>query len=212
MAAASRSVKASIEMRERHYPPLTFVSGYGYPYCLGRFVPVVQDRDPKFIYPSSPDFSNMMIVEMPHDIYLWMMKWSNHKVKEWWSGEIVNGRRSPDPEALHNVQSKREDVPRHVRICMTWLVGVDAREWDPRGFRWMCREMYGFLREEGIVQYGGSDSEDDEEASADAVIPINPDDLEIASMIRSEAGGLDSFFFPAAPLLRICGLDTYPYV
>ena len=90
MAAASRSVKASIEMRERHYPPLTFVSGYGYPYCLGRFVPVVQDRDPKFIYPSSPDFSNTMVVEMPHDIYLWMMKWSNRKVKEWWSGEIVN--------------------------------------------------------------------------------------------------------------------------
>ena len=201
-AASNVSLREFLDACDGRYPVRAVMSGYGYPYCLGRFIPIEQNRDPKIIYPSSPDFSSMMSVAMPHEFYIWMLKWCSRKLKEWWRREIVNGRSSADPRARHNVNARAEDVPRHVRFCMTWICACDAHNWDPRGFRWMCHEMYGYLSEEGIHY-----PEDEPVVSAKVVAPSDRG-IEVVSMIRSGAGGIDSFFFPAANLLQLCGMDS----
>ena len=109
----------------------SYVSRYGFPYCLGRYTPIKQNLDPKLIIPSTSKWPSMVGVDMPHEFYVCMMRWFDRQLRRWWSVEVVNGRHSSKAEAAYNVK----DVPTEVRICLSWLCGCNAQAWEPRGVR-----------------------------------------------------------------------------
>ena len=118
----------------------SFLREYGYPYCLGRFKRVELNRDPKWIKPC--DESLLPInVAMPHEFYLVFMKMVNGRLKDWWRRQLLRGTFSSIPSDRHNC----EDVPSYVRICLSWIVGYDARLWSPAGIRWSLWDVYGSL-------------------------------------------------------------------
>jgi len=185
----------------------SYVSRYGFPYCLGRYTPIKQNLDPKLIIPSTSKWPSMVGVDMPHEFYVCMMRWFDRQLRRWWSVEVVNGRHSSKAEAAYNAK----DVPTEVRICLSWLCGCNAQAWEPRGVRWQCFKMYGFLREDGSRYEVGADvvktgSDSDEAEACDTSAEVVPaDTLEVVNMIHGAAGGLDNFFFPSKDILRFCG-------
>ena len=186
----------------------SYVSHYGYPYCLDRYIPIKQNLDPKLIGPTTVEWPPMVGVDMPHEFYVCMMRWFDRQVRQWWSAEVMNGTYSSKREAAHNA---KDDVPMGVRISLSWLCGCCALSWEPCGVRWQCYKMYGFLREDGSRYEAGSDvvkaeSDSDEAESCDTSVEAVPaDTLEVVNMVHNAAGDLDNFFFPAKDILRVCG-------
>ena len=123
----------------------SYVPEYGYPFCLGQYVPVKLNRDPKWIKPCTRSSSLLPVcVSMPHAYYLQFMKWANQQLKNWWRCQLMRGTFTSDPGARHNL----EPVPSYVKFFLTWIVAYDARGWSSAGIRWMLWEVFGSLGEE----------------------------------------------------------------